>query len=248
MKKTTLWQISVTASPLVEEVVASLMGELFGVPVSLFTLAETGLSTISIYVEDAAQVSAEGRQRLADGLQAMRRSGLDTGPLEVTVRRLARQDWAESWKRHFRPIRVGQSLLIRPSWSPVRPVKGQAEIVLDPGLSFGTGQHPTTRFCLGQLVRARQAGTRQSFLDIGTGSGILAIAAAKLGYGPVVAFDFDADAVRISRDNARGNGVGRQVRLAVQDLLLLPVTTRTRYDVVCANLIYDLLMPSVNAS
>ena len=108
------------------------------------------------------------------------------------------------------------------------------------GLSFGTGQHPTTRFCLEELVAARRKKVAQSFLDMGTGSGILAIAALKLGYRPVEAFDFDPDAVRVAQDNARVNSV----RLAVhhRDLTRLPVRSAKRFDIVCANLIYDLLI------
>src|SRR5439155_618396 len=83
------------------------------------------------------------------------------------------------------------TLLIKPSWSRRRARRGQAVVILDPGLSFGTGQHPTTVFCLRELARLRKPGERQAFLDIGTGSGILAVAAAKLGYSPVCASEFD---------------------------------------------------------
>jgi ribosomal protein L11 methyltransferase len=111
---------------------------------------------------------------------------------------------------------------------------------LDPGLSFGTGQHPTTLFCLQQLARFRRRGAEQSFLDIGCGSGILAIAAAKLGYSPVVALDNDPEAVRASRGNIKRNKVRVVVRRA--DLTRLPLVPRKRYDVICANLICDLLL------
>ena len=112
-------------------------------------------------------------------------------------------------------------------------------VILDPGLSFGTGQHPTTLFCLRQLARCRRRGVRQSLLDIGCGSGILAIAAAKLGYSPVLALDNDPEAVRASRRNIKRNNVRVEVRRA--DLTRLPLATRRRYDVICANLICDLL-------
>src|ERR1700743_660101 len=92
-----------------------------------------------------------------------------------------------------------------PSTTQSRLRKAQAVIILDPGLSFGTGQHPTTFFCLRQLVACRKPGVEQSFLDIGTGSGILAIAAAKLGYRPVEAFDFDPASVRVSLENVKKN-------------------------------------------
>ena len=114
--------------------------------------------------------------------------------------------------------------------------------MLDPGLSFGTGQHPTTRFCLEQLVAARRNEQEQCFLDMGTGSGILAISATKMGYRPVEAFDFDPDAIRIARGNASKNQVSRRVRFTTQDLSRLPLKPARRSDVICANLITDLLL------
>jgi ribosomal protein L11 methyltransferase len=114
--------------------------------------------------------------------------------------------------------------------------------VLDPGLSFGTGQHPTTAFCLEQLAARRATGRQQSCLDIGTGSGILAIAAAKLGYKPVQAFDFDPAAVRVARANAFQNRVAKRVHIFRQDLIRLPLRDGGRFDVICANLTSELLV------
>src|SRR5208282_5720001 len=113
---------------------------------------------------------------------------------------------------------------------------------LDPGLSFGTGHHATTSFCLHELVRRRRAGEGQSFLDIGTGSGILAIAAAKLGYSPVHAFDFDPEAVRVARANARANAVHKNLRISRGDVAKLPIRAVRQYDLICANLIAPLLI------
>ena len=131
---------------------------------------------------------------------------------------------------------------MKPSWSKKLPRKNQAVVVLDPGLSFGTGQHPTTAFCLRALVRHQKTGARGSFLDMGTGSGILAIAAAKLGYSPVHALDFDPDAVRVARANARANGVHYKLRIAWADVTKLPVRPARRYDLICANLVSTLLI------
>ncbi len=156
--------------------------------------------------------------------------------------KIRREDWAESWKRHFKPIEIGSALLLKPSWSKGRPKKHQAVVVIDPGLSFGTGQHPTTRFCLGQLVAVRKKEMAQSFLDIGTGSGILAIAAAKLGYAPVAGHDVDAEAIRIAKANARQNAVAGKVQLVCRDLTRLPLRSAMKYDLICANLIFDLLL------
>jgi ribosomal protein L11 methyltransferase len=115
-------------------------------------------------------------------------------------------------------------------------------VVLDPGLSFGTGQHPTTEFCLREIVRCRKSGMHQLFLDIGTGSGILAIAAAKLGYKPVRAFDFDPEAVRVAQANASVNGVHKKIRIERGDVAKLPEKPKEQFDLVCANLISNLLI------
>jgi ribosomal protein L11 methyltransferase len=109
-------------------------------------------------------------------------------------------------------------------------------------LSFGTGQHPTTAFCLQEIVRRLNSGTAQSFLDIGTGSGILAIAAAKLGYAPVKAFDLDPESVRVARENARKNRVAGRLRLTRGDITKLPLHPARKFDLVCANLISNLLI------
>jgi ribosomal protein L11 methyltransferase len=169
---------------------------------------------------------------------------LDPGPGRIQEKRIRHEDWAESWKRHFRAMEFGRVLLVKPSWIRRRPRAGQCVVILDPGLSFGTGQHPTTSFCLEQIVACRRPEAAQSLLDIGTGSGILAIAAVKLGYQPVAAFDFDPESVRVAKANARLNGIrpGQTLRIQRRDLTLEPLRAMQQYDVVCANLIDDLLM------
>jgi len=115
-------------------------------------------------------------------------------------------------------------------------------VILDPGLSFGTGQHPTTSFCLHEIARCLKSGTPQSFLDIGTGSGILAIAAAKLGYSPVEAFDFDPESVRVAGQNARKNRIQDRIKLTRDDITRLPLRPARQFDLICANLISTLLI------
>jgi ribosomal protein L11 methyltransferase len=196
-----------------------------------------------VYLPEKPDWSQPGRARLEAGLEAIRSCGLKIGPGRISLARVRREDWAESWKRHFKPIEIGPALLIKPSWSRRRPRQGQALVVLDPGLSFGTGQHPTTAFCLEQLAARRARGKEaQSFLDIGTGSGILAIAAARLGYAPIDAFDFDPEAVRVARANARRNRVSGRIRFFRQDVTRLPRRAKRKYSLVCANLISSLLV------
>src|SRR5262249_14591442 len=150
---------------------------------------------------------------LSCGLAAIARTGLGLGPARIRWLPVPLADWRESWKRHFSPRLIGGRLLVRPSWSPSRPGPGQVEIVLDPGLSFGTGQHPTTDYCLSEVVRLRPRGIRRSLWDVGTGSGILAIAAAKLGFGPIEAWDLDPSAVRVAGQNALENRVRDLVKI-----------------------------------
>jgi len=223
-----------------EDAVTDLLGELLGQPASVYQDLERGITTASVYLSSPSTWSAATRSRLQAGLAHIKACGLDVGFGTVSARRIRREDWAESWKRHFKPIPIRSALLVKPSWSRRQPRPGQALVVLDPGLSFGTGRHPTTRFCLEQLVARREQGTAQSFLDIGTGSGILAIAALKLGYRPVEAFDFDAEAIRMARANARHNGVADKLHLARRDLTRLP-PGRRQFDLVCANLEFELL-------
>lgn len=246
-----LWRISILTALEAEDAASELLATVTGLsPVAYFDL-ESQVSYVSAFSE-TRPVSANLLQKLAAGLKQMKSFGLDTGRAKLTISRVRREDWAESWKRHFKPIvieaphrrsnRGSASLLVKPSWSTKPPKKGQAVVTLDPGLSFGTGQHPTTSFCLHEIVRRANTGLPASFLDIGTGSGILAIAAAKLGYQPVEAFDFDPDSVRVAKTNLEANGVSARVMLTRGDITKVPLKPARQFDLVCANLISTLLI------
>lgn len=218
-----LYKVSVPIAPDTEEATVSLLETVFGCPPCVETDLEANTTQVSVFLK-----------------QAPSRPMLKAVLPRFSVRKLAPQNWAESWKRHFKPLEIGSKLLIKPSWSRRKAKPGQRVIVLDPGLSFGTGQHPTTRFCLEQVVAFRNERLKQSFLDVGTGSGILALAAAKLGYSPVRAFDFDPAAVRIARANAARNRVAGKVQLVCKDVAR--EKTGRQYDLICANLLADLLL------
>jgi ribosomal protein L11 methyltransferase len=241
-----IWKVSISTTTEAEEAVTELLYGVFEVPVSSYTDVETGEVTVATYLAGGTPaLPGKDASALADGLRRIAACGLSIGSGRVSFQKVRREDWAESWKRHFKPIEFGAALLIKPSWVKRRPKKGQAVIVLDPGLSFGTGQHATTGFCLHQLVSCATRNTQhaaRSFLDIGSGSGILAIAAAKLGYGPVDAFDFDPEAVRIARDNARKNRVSHKVHITRGDVTKLPLRPQKKYGLICANLISTLLL------
>ncbi len=239
-----LWALSLVVHPEAEEAAAELLLRETGRPAVATHDKISGLSTAVAYLDDPDFWSRERRRRLAEAVADLGTHGLALGPGTLAWKRVPRIDWRDSWKRHFQPISVRRVLLVRPSWSRRRAAKGQASVVLDPGLSFGTGQHPTTGFCLRAVARHRPPDRRGpvAFLDVGTGSGILAIAAAKLGFAPVAAFDFDPDAVRIARQNAVRNGVAERIRLQRKNVARLARAARGRYGVVCANLTADLLV------
>ncbi|MEN3002640.1 MAG: 50S ribosomal protein L11 methyltransferase [Armatimonadota bacterium] len=135
--------------------------------------------------------------------------------LEVRVEPVAAQQWQRAWRRYFRSRHYGHRLRVQPSWSRRKPQPDEIVIVLDPGMAFGTGNHPTTALCLELLEKYLQPGSRVA--DIGTGTGILAIAAAKLGAKEVVAVDNDPLAVRVARSNIERNGVASCVQLIEGD-------------------------------
>jgi ribosomal protein L11 methyltransferase len=242
MSTAPLTRVFVRMNPGAEDAVSAAFERVFGLPASIYQDARTGIATASVYVADTEAGLARKRRALAGVLEELSTFGVDWGQGGVRVQRVRREDWAESWKRHFKPLNIGGRLLVKPGWSRRRGRRGQAVVVLDPGLSFGTGQHATTGFCLRQVVALRRAGERQSFLDIGTGSGILAIAAAKLGYAPIQALDVDPDAVRIARQNCVANGIAGRVRLLRQDVRRSLPRRRQKFDVICANLMADLLL------
>jgi ribosomal protein L11 methyltransferase len=243
MRSGPLWQLAVDTSVDAEEAVTELLTGVSGVPASSFTNLEAGTTSVFAFLTSRSSGRMRAVRRiLKEELDGITRCGLDIGSGRVTVRLVKRRDWAEAWKRHFKPIEIGTRLLVKPNWSKRRARSDQAAIILDPGLSFGTGHHPTTVFCLNQVVRHRRPGEAQSCLDLGCGSGILAIAAARLGYAPVEAMDFDPDAVRIARENARRNGLLNRIRFQRQDVRQLTRTPKMQHALVCANLMADLLL------
>lgn len=128
------------------------------------------------------------------------------GARSVAITEVPEQDWSEIWKIHFKPRRVGKRFVIRPTWEPYHVGRDDIEIVLDPGQAFGTGDHQTTRLCL-RLLEWQAPLAGKSLADVGCGSGVLAIGAAKMGAHPIVATDLDPLSVEITRENMRLNDV-----------------------------------------
>lgn len=241
MRPKALLRLELPASLQSEEALTDLLSEVLETTATSFHHFDSGRITIIAFLEDASHWSAERRARLEEGRRCLRECGLEVPEGAISVKRVRGEDWAESWKEHFPPIQIGSALIVKPTWSKLRPAAGQQVVVLDPGLSFGTGHHATTEYCLRQLVKARPRGVTRSLLDLGCGSGILAISAAKLGFAPIRALDYDPDAVRIARENAESNRVS-ELEIARGDVTKLPLRPRKTYDIVCANLLGDLLI------
>lgn len=165
---------------------------------------------------------------------------------DFSVSKLKKEDWAESWKIHFKPLEISPRLAVMPSWAEFELKEGQKRLVLDPGMSFGTGQHATTKSCLAAiddyLLESRKKGEKAPImLDAGSGSGILAIAALLLGAEKVDAFDIDPDTLETARENARENGIADEL-LTLQALPLLDFHPTCRYDIVAANILSSALL------
>ena len=160
---------------------------------------------------------------------------------DMQAREVAARDWLAEWKQSWQPVAVGARFLIAPPWSEIADESARIVIRIEPGMAFGTGTHETTRLCLAAIERHYSGG---SLLDVGTGTGILAIAAAKLcPHARIDACDTDAEAIEIARENARLNGVAGRINFYVGSVNETTVSA----DCVCANLTADVIVPLVPA-
>ena len=194
-----------------------------------------GAARIKFYVTD----DADGQGQLAKWME-----GID---LPYTTARLRENDWATSWQKYYKPMAVGQRLYIVPEWERGEAVPdGRTALYLNPGLTFGTGSHASTRLCLEWVEEFAREG--ESALDLGCGSGILSIAALLLGSREAVGVDNDPKAVGVAYENAAMNGIGRDrytVRAGdvLTDMALRAELARQRYDMVLANIVADVIIP-----
>lgn len=157
------------------------------------------------------------------------------------VHHLVGDDWRDGWRAHFKPVRLGQRLVVRPSWETVALWPGEVEVVLDPGRAFGSGTHETTRMVLREVDRRIRGG--ELVLDVGCGSGILGVAALKLGARRVRGVDVDPDVVPVARDNARRNRVASRMEVSTTPVARL----RGTYDLVLANIETPVLVSMADA-
>ena len=183
-----------------------------------------------------------GREQLAQiqgALAAVKASEkeLDLGSLELKMKNVQEEDWANNWKKYFNPIEVGEKLLIRPSWRDDYDAGNRKVLNIDPGLAFGTGGHETTRLCLEMCEKYLKEG--DSVLDVGCGSGILGIATLLLGADRAVGVDIDETAVRTAAENAEINGVADRFTAICGSFT---DKVEGKYDIVLANIVADAIM------
>ncbi len=183
---------------------------------------------------DALDAVADVRARI-EALKALD-TGLELGKLEVTAESREGEDWAESWKSQYGAFRLGEHIVVAPSWTEAELGPGDKRIEIDPGMAFGTGTHETTGLCAALIEQYVRPGDR--VIDVGTGSGILAICARHMGAVSVLATDIDPVAVRVAAENVRVNGMQAHIRTMQGDLL---ACVDEVCDVLIANIIADVI-------
>jgi len=245
-------ELSVEADPEAVEAVSEILGRVAPGGTSVepaFELVDDGLgaridvtrpATVRAYVPARDAAAADrAADEAAVALGHLQAFGLRTIG-ELRTRLVDEADWADAWKAHFPVMRIGRHVVIRPTWRRHRAAPDDVVLAIDPGMAFGTGLHPTTRLCLVALERLADAGrmTGARVLDVGCGSGILAIAAVRLGAADAVGVDTDPIAIESTLANARRNRLAPRVRASVGSL----PTGEPPFDVIAANLIAGVLV------
>ncbi len=201
-----------------------------------------GLSCIKLYLEDTDKA---GLSRLEALLEALRAQHPDWGSLALSVNSLPDTDWEESWKDNYPPQEVGKHLLVLPYWLADTDTHGRLPVILDPGLTFGTGAHPSTQMVM--EVMEDTVGKGDKCLDLGSGSGILSIAALRLGAGSAIGVDIDPKAEGIARENAAYNGFAAPEFVAetgnvTADKAMMTRLSQNHYRVVLVNIVADVII------
>jgi len=204
-----------------------------------------GLSQVRLYLDnDSAEQQLPLLRELLQDLPE-RYPGCEFGPLTIGLETLADEDWENSWKAHYRPLPIGNKLLVVPQWMTVDDLQGRLPVILDLGLTFGTGEHASTRMCMEALEALIHGGERVA--DLGSGSGILSICALRLGAAQAVGVDVDPAAEHIATDNALRNGFSVECFSAttgnvVEDAALMERLSEGGYDLVCANIVAGVIV------
>lgn len=202
---------------------------------------------VRAYVADT-EANAELVARVQTSFLELREEdlGIDLGSLRMAIGLRDEEDWENNWKLYYKPLMVGKRLLVCPSWETTDNPEGRVVLRLDPGMAFGTGTHHTTRMCLSYLEKTVQAGA--AMLDLGCGSGILAIAAVLLGAKHATCVDIDPVAEKVARENALLNGIGEDRHCVyagdiLTDKALIARIREQRYQIITANIVASVIIP-----
>ena len=198
---------------------------------------DTETVTVRAYLPEDARLESS-LLALAERIAALRHAGAALGAGTISHSFVADEDWAETWKAYIHTEKIGERIVIRPTWEEYTPSADEIVIELDPGAAFGTGAHATTAMCLRWLEHLVSPGMR--VYDVGCGSGILAVAAAKLGAGEVIAMDYDPVAVSVAEENIRQNNVHNVV--ACESDLLSACEGAAPAELITANIIADVII------
>ena len=198
---------------------------------------DTETVTVRAYLPEDARLESS-LLALAERIAALRHAGATLGAGTISHSFVADEDWAETWKAYIHTEKIGERIVVRPTWEEYTPSADEIVIELDPGAAFGTGAHATTAMCLRWLEHLVSPGMR--VYDVGCGSGILAVAAAKLGAGEVIAMDYDPVAVSVAEENIRQNNVHNVV--ACESDLLSACEGAAPAELITANIIADVII------
>ena len=187
----------------------------------------------------------ELHKKIISLLEELKNSEIDFGSLEVSVNEVKEEDWENNWKQYFKPIEIGEKFVVKPLWEDYDNIENRKIINIDPGMSFGTGQHETTRLCLEKIEKLVKE--NDEVLDLGVGSGILSIAALLMGARSVKAVDIDENCVKISRENVLVNDFDDSSFTAllgniISDKDLYDEISKKKYDFIAANIVAEVLI------
>lgn len=209
---------------------------------------DDGVAYVSCYLDEGMDVAALS-EYIREQLEEMS-AYMDTGAGRITFGETEDKDWINNWKEFFHPFRLEDNIVIQPTWTENADIKKEDIVVyIDPGTAFGTGSHETTRLCISGLKRYVRAGAGVSVLDLGCGSGILSIIAAKLGAGKIYGVDIDELAVAASRENMERNGVkSDRYEISRGDVIgdkdfADNIAKTGSFDIVIANILADVIIP-----
>lgn len=172
-------------------------------------------------------------------ISELRNFGIDIGAGEIYTDNVNEEDWANNWKKYYKPTKIGNSIVIKPEWEEYSPSEGDLVIHMDPGMAFGTGNHETTSMCIENLEK--YVSEKSTVFDIGCGSGILGIVASKLGAKNVVGIDIDEMAVKVANENIQKNNV-QDIMTAIAGNMTDKIEEGAKADIVVANIIADIIM------